>query len=292
MKKVSAVIITYNEAAVIRKTLGQLWWCDEIVIVDSFSSDNTVGICRQYGCKIHQRVFNGYGDQKRFALKQASNDWVLFIDADEVLSNPLVDEILELTRIPDSCDGYEIPMNLVFRGYEFRHGKESNCYFPRLFNRKKSYITNDKVHEQIVIKGKVKQLQHHILHYSYNSTHHYFSKFNRYTTYGAEQSYLKDKKRSTLLIIFSVPLYFLKYYFLERNFLNGINGFYWSMFSASSHFVKYIKLQDLRHLPTDSLLESWETLQARNQELSSTLVNGKNSSPLLFRKKIDRKLND
>jgi len=280
MRKVSAVIITYNEASIIHKTLGQLWWCDEIVIVDSFSTDATVQICKQYNCKIFQRVFNGYGDQKRFAIKQASNDWVLCIDADEVISNKLVDELLETSRHPVSCDGYEIPMNLVFRGHEFKYGKESNCYFMRLFNRKAGYITNDKVHERIVVKGKTKKMKHPILHYSYADTHHYYSKFNQYTTYGAEQNFLKNKQRSTLLIICSVPLYFFKYYILERNFLNGINGFYWSMFSAWYHFVKYIKLHDLQQLPERQLNSSAARQPAALPELSNTALNEQNKFSL------------
>ena len=246
---VSAVIITFNEEANLERTLSQLYWCDEIVVVDSYSTDNTLNICRKHDCRIIQRTFAGYGDQKQFAVRQAKNDWVMCIDADEYLSSALVGELLLELKNLDSFAGFSFPMNLVFRGYEFKYGKESNRPFIRLFNRNKGRVTCDKLHERLMVQGPVKKLKNPILHFSYRDTHQYFLKFNTYTTYGAEQSFLKNKRRSKALIIFSIPLYFLKYYFIERNFLNGINGFYWSTFSAGYHFIKYIKLHDLQQLP-------------------------------------------
>ena len=243
--KVSAVIITCNEAHNLRKTLNQLYWCDEIVVVDSFSTDETVEICSQFGCKVFQRVFDGYGTQKRFAIEQASHDWILSLDADEYLTWDLAQEIQhELCANPEIV-GYELPMNLVFRNYEFRHGKESNRFFLRLFNRNFGGMSADKVHEGIHVNGPVKKLKNIILHYSYRDTHHYFSKMNRYTAYGAEMAHAKGKKKSMFFIAISVPFYFFKYYILERNILNGENGFYWAAFNSYYHFVKYIKTRDL-----------------------------------------------
>jgi glycosyltransferase involved in cell wall biosynthesis len=245
MPKVSAVIITFNEEASIRKTLSQLWWCDEILIVDSYSQDATIAICEKYSCRIIQRKFNGYGEQKRFAVNAAVNDWVLCLDADEWLTDALVEEILLAMKNPGNTCGFKIPMNLIFRGHEFKHGKESRRYFTRLFNRTKGYVSKDKLHEQIVVNGPIKKFKARILHNSYNNTEHYFNKFNIYTSAGAMCSYKKQKIRSQVLIVFAIPIYFIKYYLLEKNFLNGINGFYWALFSSFSHFVKYIKIRDL-----------------------------------------------
>ncbi len=264
MPKISAVIITYNEEASIRKTLGQLWCCDEILIVDSFSTDSTIAICEKYGCRIIQRAFKGYGEQKRFAVNAAVNDWVLCVDADECLSDALVDEMMVFMKDPgDSC-GCSIPMNLVFRGHEFKHGKESMRYFTRLFNRQKGYVTSDKLHEQIVVNGPVHKFKSKLLHYSYRDTRHYFNKFNNYTSAGAQCSYKRNKKRSQLLIVFSIPIYFIKYYFLEKNCLNGINGFYWAVFSSFSHFVKYIKMRDLQETLVETVCMEPAPLSGQN----------------------------
>src|SRR6187397_2754864 len=149
--KVSAVIITCNEAHNLRKTLNQLYWCDEIIVVDSFSTDETVAICNQYGCKVFQRVSDGYGTQKRYAIEKASHDWILSLDADEYLTWDLAQEIQHELSTPSNFVGYELPMNLVFRNYEFKYGKESNRFFLRLFNKQFGSMSADKVHEGICV---------------------------------------------------------------------------------------------------------------------------------------------
>lgn len=245
--KVSAVIITYNEEANIRRTLKQLHWCDEIVIVDSYSTDNTVAICREFNCTIFFREFDGYGSQKRFAVSKAENDWVLCIDADEVLSDELVNEIINIpANEVMSHSGFSFRMNLVFLGKEFKHGKESGRYFTRLFNKQEGGFTNDKVHEAIKVNGPVKKLNNIILHYSYTSLHQCLEKNNRYSTYSAEMAFSKGKDKPMAVILLGLPFNFIKYYFVERNMLNGMKGFYWSVFSSYYHFSKHVKLKELR----------------------------------------------
>ena len=245
--KVSAVIITFNEERNIGETLSKLYWCNEIVIVDSYSTDNTVDICRQYGCKIFPRHFDGYGSQKQFAVSKAVNDWVLCIDADEVLSDELVEEINQLTENDAAYAGFSIPMNLVFLNKEFKYGNESGRYFLRMFNRQKGGFTSDKVHEGIRVDGRVKKMSHIIRHYSYYSIEQYLEKMNRYTSYSAAMAYKKGNNKSIEAVLLSIPFNFAKYYLLERNFLNGAKGFYWSMLSAFYHFIKYIKIKELNN---------------------------------------------
>lgn len=243
--KVSAVIITYNEAVNLKRTLSQLYWCDEIVIVDSYSNDDTLSVCRDYKCKIVQRYFEGYGKQKRFGVSQALNEWILFIDADEYLTQELVTEIKKELKNSVNYSGYKIPMNLVFRGKEFRFGKESNRYFIRLFKKKDTEISSDKVHEKIIVNGKCKKLKNKILHYSYNNIHQCINKLNCYSTIGAEMENEKGKRKHQILIYIAIPYYFVRYYLIDRNFLNGVNGFYWSFYSTVYHFSKYVKMKDL-----------------------------------------------
>ncbi|MEO7766362.1 MAG: glycosyltransferase family 2 protein, partial [Ferruginibacter sp.] len=225
--EVSAVIITYNEEQNIRRTLSKLTWCAEIVIVDSFSTDNTVAICKEFGCKIFSRVFDGYGAQKRFAVSKARYDWVLNIDADEVLNDNLVNEIQDALINNEGFAGFSIRMNLVFLNKEFTHGKESLRYYLRLFNKQMGSHSNDKVHESIRVVGPVKKLQHPIKHYSYSNLHQCLEKVNRYSSYSAEMAFSKGKNKSMFAILFGLPFNFFKYYRLELNFLNGRNGFYW-----------------------------------------------------------------
>jgi glycosyltransferase involved in cell wall biosynthesis len=243
--KVSAVIITYNEEQIIEKTLSKLHWCDEIVVVDSYSTDNTVALCQAYGCQVYTRHFDGYGSQKRFAISKASNDWILSIDADEVLTDELVQEISSLTESDAAYAGFAFRMNMIFLNKEFTHGKESGRYYLRLFNRQYGEVTNHKVHEGINVSGPVKKLKHIVRHYSYTSLYQYFEKLNRYTTYSAEMAFKAGKQKPVIVILLAFPYNFIKYYLLERNFMNGLKGFYWSALSTYSHFVKYVKLNEL-----------------------------------------------
>lgn len=255
--KVSAVIITYNEEKNLRRTLDALYWCDEIIIIDSHSTDNTVAIAKEYGCNVYSRAFDGYGSQKRFAVSKAGNDWVLCIDADEVLAEELVEEIQDaLSRDTVDCAGFSMPMNLVFLDKEFKYGKESGRHYLRLFNRKKGGFTEDKVHERIQVYGQVVKLGQTIKHYSYTSLQQCLEKCNRYSSYSAEMAFNKGKKKSVLAVVFGFPYNFLKYYFLERNFLNGIQGFYWSVFASYYHFVKYVKLRELHRTSQKPVLKN------------------------------------
>lgn len=243
--KVSAVIITYNEEQNIRRTLSRLHWCDEIVILDSYSSDKTVDICREFGCKIFYRSFDGYGTQKTEAVARASNDWVLVIDADEVLSDGLISEIQETLNKKTDKAAFSIPMNLVFLDREFTRGKESHRYYIRLFNKTKGGFTADKVHEGIEVEGSIGKFNSTIKHYSYTSLHQCLEKCNKYSTLSADMAFKKGKNKAVPVLLLSLPFNFIKYFLLDRNFMNGLKGFYWSVFSTYYHFAKYVKLNEL-----------------------------------------------
>jgi glycosyltransferase involved in cell wall biosynthesis len=243
--KISAVIITFNEGGNIRRTLSKLAWCDEIVIVDSYSTDDTISICREFGARIFFKTFEGYGAQKKFAVSRAKNDWILCIDADEVLSDNLCREIQEILTAPPSSTGFRIPMNLVFLGREFRHGKESGRYFLRLFNRQAGGYNQALVHEKLELKGETSRLYGKMLHYSYASLRQWNEKCERYSSLSAREAVKKGKNKSIFAILTALPYYFFRYYILERNFLNGLEGFYWSVLNAYYHFLKYVKIREL-----------------------------------------------
>ncbi len=242
--RISAVIIAKNEADNLKQSLPKLAWCDEIVVVDDNSSDATAEVALSYGAKVYQRTFDGFGTQKRFAVSKSSNDWILNIDADEVLSDALIKELQSIVDTTNT-HAYNIPIRHVFLGKVFMHGKESAYKHLRLFNRNYGNFDEAKVHEKVEIKGKVADLNNVILHYSYKNLSHYFTKFNQYTDIGAAKLKEKGKSRSLLMCLAGFPVYFIKHYFIYGNILNGWQGFVWAYLNAWYHTVKYLKLYAL-----------------------------------------------
>lgn len=242
----SAVIITKNEEKRIAATVKALQWCDEIVVVDSGSTDKTVDTCKQLGCIVYHHAFENYGKQKHYAVGLAKNDWVLVVDADEIVTPALAEEIKQvLSANNPRHHGYKIKISLVFLGRLLRFGGEYNMAHLRFFNKRYGQYNNDEVHEEVILQGESPVLQNRMLHYSYESLHDYFEKFNRYTTLAAEK--MKDRKpKSTLYIFFKFPLSFLHAFFLKGLILDGYPGFMWALLSSFYPVVKYAKHRELK----------------------------------------------
>lgn len=245
-KKISISIITYNEEKIIAKCLEKLYWADEIVIVDSGSTDNTVAICESFGARVIQHAFENFGAQKQFALDQTANDWVLSLDADEVLSGELIDEIKNLD-LANGFKGYYVPRTHVFLNTIFKYGVEHKKPILRFFNKKHGKFTPNKVHETIVVEGKLGYLKNEMLHYTVFDFDIAIQKQIKYALLSGELFYEKNKKSNLIKILFKFPFDFIKIYFLQRNFLNGYQGFTWSMFSAFSSYLKYAYLKELHY---------------------------------------------
>lgn len=242
--QISVIIIAKNEAENLKRSLSKLHWCDDIVLIDDCSSDQTAEIAKSFGAKVFQRAFDGFGTQKQYAVAQTMHPWVLNLDADEVMEDALIDEILSLKE-SDVVSAYEIPIQHVFLGKVFKHGKESNYLHLRLFNKNKGNFNDAVVHEKVFTSGKTIYLKGRVLHYSYKNLEHYFQKFNSYTQAGAIKLKEKGKTRSLILCILSFPIYFVKHYFVYGNILNGKEGFIWSYLNAWYHTVKYLKLFEM-----------------------------------------------
>lgn len=242
---ISAVMITYNSERVLAEVLRALSWCDEIVVVDSGSTDQTIAIATSFGCRVMHRDFDGFGTQKGFAVRQAHNDWVFVVDCDEVVTPALRDEILARVGTEPDIAGYKVPISLVFLNQLMRYGGEYKMRHLRLFNRRYGTYNVNRVHEDVLLNGKVANLKHHCLHYSYASIHEYFEKFNRYTTAGAQDLSVRGKQTSIAKIAFRMPFSFVREYVVKRNVLNGYPGFMWSLFSAMYPVVKYAKLREM-----------------------------------------------
>ena len=243
--KISAVIITFNNADTLEETLLSLKWCDEIVVVDSGSTDQTEEICFRHCCRFSYHFFEGYGPQKQYATGLAKNDWILSVDSDEVMSEELQHELITIfsgDNIPYT--GFKIVISLYFMGQLFRYGREAKLAHLRLYNRKSGGFNEDKLHEKIVLQGEIKQLKNIIIHHSYRDLHHYFDKFNKFTSYSVLDAVRKKKTISKFKILVKFPAGFLITYFWQLNFLNGFAGLVWSINSANYTFVKYLKLYE------------------------------------------------
>ena len=243
---VSAVIITRDAERLLGQVLAALAWCDEILVVDSGSRDRTIDIATRAGARLLQHEFEGYGPQKAWAVGQAKHDWVLVVDADEVVTPELRREIEQrLERDAGAYAGYEIPISLVFLGRLMRHGGEYKMRHLRLYDRRRGNYNQNRVHERVELNGPVTRLDEQILHDSYGSIEAYFEKFNDYTTAGAMELQAKGKTASVATIALRFPATFVRQYFLRGHILNGYPGLVWSLFSAFYPVVKYAKLREL-----------------------------------------------
>lgn len=241
----SVVLITFNSEKTLAKTLEAVKWADEIVLVDSGSTDKTLEIARQFNVRVIYRAFDGYGSQKNFATKQACNDWILSLDDDEILTPELQQEIQNLNLSTTDFQGFKIPRSLIFLGKLLRFSGEYKRLTLRLFNRKYGNWNVEYVHECVEIGGKVGILKNQILHDSYRDLTDYFNKFNKYTSLGAKTLAERDKAASTFKIISRFPITFLKIYLLKGSCLDGYAGFMWALLTAINPVVKYAKLREL-----------------------------------------------
>ena len=243
-QKISVFIITYNEEKIIEKCLEKLFFADEIVVVDSGSSDKTVSICEKFNAKIIYNKFENFGIQKQFALNQTKNNWVLSLDADEVLSDVLINEI-KILNLDKDFQGYKIPRTHVFLDKIFKFGSENKKPILRFFNKKHGYFQENKVHETIIVNGKIGILKNEMLHFTVSDIATAIRKNINYAILSGEFAFEKGKKTSILKTIIKIPYEFIRVYFIQLNFLNGFQGFVWSVFSSFGSFLKFAKLLEI-----------------------------------------------
>ncbi len=246
MQPISATIITFNEAHNIREALQSLSWADEIIVVDSGSSDATLDICREFTDRIFQRGWTGYVDQKNFAVEKASHDWIFSLDADERVSVELRNEIRDLVGSGFSKPGYRIPRVAFFMGRWIRHGDWYPDYQLRLFDRRQGRWEGGRVHESVRLPEKPDILRGEIQHYTYRSLSDYLRRLEVYSNL-ASFDYRQRGKRATRLSLLGHPAAtFIKAYILKRGFMDGTPGFAVAVMGAVSVFFKYAKLYELQ----------------------------------------------
>jgi glycosyltransferase involved in cell wall biosynthesis len=241
----SAVLITRNAANVLDPCLESLAFADEIVIVDSASTDRTQDIARERGARVVQKEWLGFGRQKQFAVEQARNDWVLCVDADERVSPELAASIQAALAAPVS-PVYRMPRRNRFLGRWLAHGEGYPDWSPRLFNRQNAGWSNDLVHEKVLFAVTPGTLAGDLMHDSSDDLSAYLDRQNRYTTLAARQAYEQGRGAGAVQLLLSPVVRFIKFYVLRLGFLDGLPGLLHISIGCMNSYLKYAKLIELR----------------------------------------------
>ena len=248
MSRLSVAIITYNEEEEIKDCLESVKWADEIVVVDSFSTDKTLDICRQYTNKVFQHEWSGYSNQKNYAINVTTNPWILILDADERVSERLTKEIKEILDKDLGVDGYYIPRKSYFLGRWIRYGGWYPDYSIRLFRKDKGRFEQREVHESVRINGKTAKLKNHLEHYTYRNLSEYIQRMERYSTLAAMEMVGEGRRSGPRNILFRPILTFFRMYILKQGFREGIYGLLISVLYSYYTFLKYAKLWEMRKI--------------------------------------------
>jgi glycosyltransferase involved in cell wall biosynthesis len=238
----SAVLITRNAASQLPACLAALAFCDEIVVVDSGSDDDTLAIARQHGARVVEQSWLGFGPQKQFAVGQASNDWVLCIDADERVSDELRASVVAELAAP-KFPAYRFPRCNRFMGRYLRHGEGYPDWSLRLFDRRQARWSDDAVHERVITQAAVGELCGDLLHDSAETLAHYLAKQDRYTTLAAEEALAAGRRADVLHLLLSPLVRFVKFYFVRLGFLDGLPGLVHILVGCRNSHMKYAKMR-------------------------------------------------
>jgi glycosyltransferase involved in cell wall biosynthesis len=238
----SAVVITLNEEKNIARCLQSLSWVDEILVVDSGSTDQTKAIAEKMGAKVLHHAWQGYGQQKNWAMQQVKHSWVLFLDADEELGPGLRQEIEAFLANPQKHWGLEFPRRSWFLGRWIMHGGWYPNILTRLAHRDHSRWTEPAVHESLRVDGDVALAKSDILHYTFRDVGENVATNIRYSRLGAKLARERGEKSSLLRVIFRPIGKFFETYFWKMGFLDGFPGFVISVNAAHSIFMKYVEL--------------------------------------------------
>jgi glycosyltransferase involved in cell wall biosynthesis len=243
---ISAIVVCFNVEHNIQTCLESLGWCDEIVVVDSFSTDRTVEICRQYTERVIQRPWAGYRDQKAFAHSQATGTWVILVDSDERVTPELRSEIAAaLTQDGEQYAGYAVPRMVFFLQRWWRRGGWYPDYDVRLFRRDRAAWGGSDPHEKIIVDGKVRRLNSPLHHFSYRNMNDHLQRINLFTSVSsAELKKAQGRFRLSDALLRPAARFF-RFYILKRGFLEGFAGFYVALTAAVYVFLKYAKLWEI-----------------------------------------------
>lgn len=243
--KLSVGLIVNNEERILGKTLDAIKdLADEIIIIDSGSTDSTIEIAKSRGAKVFLEEWKGFGPQKNSVIEKCSGEWILLIDADEVVSPELKEKIKEIIEKNEN-KVYEINRCSVCFGKELKYGGWSNQYATRLWKKGSVKVSDNLVHEEFLTELPKEKIKEKIYHYTYLTLSDYIARFDRYTTLGAEEYLKRGKKASFFNIVINPFFKFIRMYILRLGFLDGLEGLIIAIFSGMYTMTKYFKLREL-----------------------------------------------
>jgi glycosyltransferase involved in cell wall biosynthesis len=245
-ERLSVLLPTFNNAAIIRPTLECVKWADEILVVDSFSTDATLDICREYGARIIQHEYVNSAKQKNWAIPQCSNDWILQIDSDEILEPGAQEEICaRIARAPLEVHAFALPRKNHILGQWIRTGNLYPDLQTRLFRRDAGRFEDKEVHAHIQVPGRIEILKHHVLHYGMTSFSKQLSNLDRYSRYQALELHKRGKRFSWSQLVFRPAAIFAYYFFWKRGFTAGYRGLWAAALDTYFDFWSHAKLWEL-----------------------------------------------
>ena len=249
---ISAFIVCANEASNIERCLESLRWCDQIIVIDSGSTDATLEIAARYTDKIIHRDWSGYVDQKRFGLEQCGCEWVINLDADEEVSPQLRDEILQVLKLDKTSNtqgvnGYQVNRVVFYLGKWWRRGLWYPEFRLRVCRRSATTWGGEDPHEKAAVEGLVARLRGELHHYTYTDIRDHVARLNSHSSSAAESMFKRGKRAGLRHIILSPLLRIFKCLVLKRGVLEGSRGLIVAMLEGYYVFMKYIKLLELQN---------------------------------------------
>ncbi len=242
----SVAIITKNEAENLSDCLKSVLFAEQIVVVDSGSTDDTVAIASDFGCEVFAEPWRGFGPQKQLAVDRCKKPWILVLDADERIPKDTASAISNIILNPTTtASGFSFPRKNFFQGRWIRHAGWWPDRVIRLFRKDKGCMTQAKVHESVEVDGRVEPLAYPIEHYTESRLNQILIKIDQYSTFGAEEAFNDGKTASIWSAAFRAKLAFLHNYVLRLGFLDGSQGFTLAVTDAVNKFFKYAKLAEL-----------------------------------------------
>jgi glycosyltransferase involved in cell wall biosynthesis len=245
--KLTVTVITRNEASNIEGALQSVTWADEIVVVDSRSSDETVEIARRYATRVETHDWEGYSAQRNFAAEIAANDWILALDADERVPPALAGEIQQIMRDGPQAHGYRMPRV----SYYLRQWIRGTDWYPdyqlRLYDRRFGRFNTRRVHESVELSdGRPGTLRHDLQHYPYRDISDHVTSIDHYTTLAAEEWFAAGRRTNPLDVVLHPPAAFFRNYVIRQGFRDGAAGFLISVLNSYYVFLKILKLWELQ----------------------------------------------
>jgi glycosyltransferase involved in cell wall biosynthesis len=247
--RVTVTIITKNEAAHIGAAIDSASWADEIIVVDSGSSDDTVALAAAKGVRVESRTWTGWVDQKNFAASLAANDWIFSLDADERVTPALAQEIKGVLSTNPPNAAYKVPRVTFHLGRWIRTTDFYPDFQTRLYDRRAARWDGRYVHESVKAIGQVSRLSQELQHYSYDDLSDHLDRINAYSSLAARKMYEQGRRAHIFDLVTQAPAAFLRNYILRRGILDGSAGLVISTVNAYSVFLKFAKLWELQRKP-------------------------------------------